>query len=175
VKLTISERFRALFQEPIAAANKIGIVEGQKVADIGAGLGYFTIPAAIIVGRAGFVYSVEPDPARSDRIRSRVASEGLENVRVLTTGAEQLREITSNSVDLAFSAFSIHHFADKQAGLAEIRRILRSGGRFYVWDRVPSVIMRHGTRPEELDRLSEGFTRFELLSAGRTVRGRFTK
>ncbi|MGP8124711.1 MAG: class I SAM-dependent methyltransferase [Nitrososphaerales archaeon] len=175
MKLTIAERFRAFFQEPISAVSRIGIVEGQRVADIGAGLGYFTIPAAIIVGRTGLVYSVEPNPARSDRIRSRAANEGLENVRVLTTGAEQLGEIPSDSVDLAFSAFSIHHFTDKQASLAEIRRILRSGGTFYVWDRVPGVIMKHGTRPEELDRLSGGFTRFEPLGDGRTVRGRFTK
>ena len=145
------------------------------MADIGAGKGYLTIPASTIVGRKGLVYSVEPDPKRSSRIKERIAKEGLENVRVLTTGAEQLEEIPSDSVDLAFSAFSMHHFNDQQAGLAEIRRILRNGGRFYVWDRVPGTIMRHGTRPEELDRLSGGFTKFELLSTGRTVRARFTK
>lgn len=145
------------------------------MADIGAGKGYLTIPASTIVGRKGLVYSVEPDPTRSRRIRERVANEGLENVRVLTTGAEQLEEISSDSIDVTFSAFSIHHFNDKQAGLAEIRRILRSGGRFYVWDRAPGMIMRHGTRPEELGRLSGGFTSFELLSRGRTVRARFTK
>lgn len=143
--------------------------------DVGAGKGYLTIPASIIVGRRGLVYSVEPDPARSRRIRERVASEGIENVRVLTTGAERLEDIPSDSVDLAFSAFSIHHFNDKQAGFAEIRRTLRNGGRFYVWDRAPGTIMRHGTRSEELDGLSGGFVRFELLSAGRTVRARFTK
>jgi tRNA A58 N-methylase Trm61 len=69
VKLTISERFRALLQEPIAAAKGIGISEGQKVADIGAGKGYFTIPASIIVGKNGLVYSVEPDPVRNRRIK----------------------------------------------------------------------------------------------------------
>ena len=175
MKLTLSERFRALFQEPIAAARAAGIAEGQKVADIGAGLGYFTIPAAIIVGRTGLVYSVEPDPARSRRIRNRVVTERLENVRVLTTGAERLGDIPSGSVDLAFSAFSMHHFNDRQAGLAEIRRILREGGSFYVWDRVPGIIMRHGTRPEELSQLSPGFSKFELLGTGRTARARFTK
>jgi len=175
MKLTIAERLRSLFQGPYAAAKEIGISEGQNVADIGAGKGYLTIPASTIVGRKGLVYSVEPDPTRSRRIRERVSIEGLENVRVLTTGAERLEEIPSDSVDLAFSAFSIHHFNDKQAGLAEIRRILRNGGRFYVWDRVPGIITRHGTRPEELEGLSEGFTSFELLSTGRTVRARFTK
>jgi ubiquinone/menaquinone biosynthesis C-methylase UbiE len=175
MRLTLAERLRSLFQEPYAAAKEIGISEGQNVADIGAGKGYLTIMASTIVGRKGLVYSVEPDSARSRIIRERAASEGLENIRVLTTGAEQLEEIPSDSVDLAFSAFSIHHFSDKRAGLAEVRRILRSGGKFYVWDRAPGTIMRHGTRPEELDQLSGGFTRFELLSTGRTVRARFTK
>jgi ubiquinone/menaquinone biosynthesis C-methylase UbiE len=175
MKLTFAERFRSLFQEPYAVTKQIGIVEGQRVADIGAGLGYFTISAATLVGRTGLVYSIEPDPTRSDRIRSRVAAERLENVRVLTTGAERLGDIPSGSVDLAFSAFSIHHFNDRQASLAEIRRILREGGSFYVWDRVPGMIIRHGTRLEELNLLSPGFTGFELLGAGRMVRARFTK
>jgi FkbM family methyltransferase len=175
MKVTLAERFRTLFQEPHATAKEIGISEGQNVADIGAGKGYLTIPASAIVGRKGLVYSVEPDPIRSRRIRERVANEGLENVHVLTTAAEHLEEIPSDSVDLAFSAFSLHHFKDKEASLAEIRRILRNGGKFYVWDRTPSVIMKHGTRPEELGRLSGGFTRFELLSTGRTIRARFTK
>lgn len=175
MKMTFAERLRSLFQDPYAAAKEIGIAEGQNVADIGAGKGYLTIPASTIVGKKGLVYSVEPDPARCRRIKERVASEGMENVRVLTTGAEQLEDIPSDSVDLAFSAFSMHHFNDKQVGLAEIRRTLRNGGKFYVWDRVPGAIMRHGTRPEELDRLSGGFAKFELLSARRTVRARFTK
>jgi len=175
MKLTLAERLRSLFQEPYAAAKEIGISEGQNVADIGAGKGYLTIPASTIVGRKGLVYSVEPDPTRSRIIRERAVSEGLKNVRVLTTGAEQLEEIPSDSVDLAFSAFSMHHFNDKQASLAEIRRILRSGGRFYVWDRVPGMIMKHGTRPEELDRLSGGFANFELVSIKRTIRAKFTK
>ena len=145
------------------------------MADIGAGKGYLTIPASTIVGRKGLVYSVEPDPARSRRITERAVSEGIENVRVLTTSAEQLGDIPSDSVDLAFSAFSMHHFNDKRAGFAEIRRTLRNGGRFYVWDRRPGRILKHGTRLEELDLLSVDFARFEVLSVGRTVRARFTK
>jgi ubiquinone/menaquinone biosynthesis C-methylase UbiE len=175
MKLTLSERFRSLSQEPYNVAREIGISEGQTVADIGAGKGFLTIPASAIVGRKGLVYSVEPDSERSRRITERVVNEGLENVRVLTTGAEQLGEIPSDSVDLAFSVFSIHHFKDKRAGLMEIRRILRNGGAFYVWDRIPGIIMRHGTRSAELDQLSGVFTKFELLSAKRTIRARFTK
>ena len=171
----MSERFRSLFQNPDKMAKEIGISEGKVVADIGAGKGFLTIPASAIVGKGGLVYSVEPDPNRSKLISERVAAEGLENVRVLTTGAEKLGEIPSGSVDAAFSVFSIHHFKDKAVSLAEIRRILKSGGTFYAWDRVPSTIVRHGTRPAELEQLSGAFAKFELLNAQRTVKARFTK
>jgi len=159
----------------MAAVRKMGVTEGQKVVDVGAGLGYFTVPAATIVGGAGMVYAVEPDPTRSDKIRKRIASEGVKNVSVLTAGAEELGGIPSGSIDLAFSAFSIHHFKDRKAALSEIKRVLRSGGVFYVWDRVPGGIIRHGTRVEELNTLSEGFASFELLDAERTIRARFMK
>jgi len=175
MNLSLFERLRALRQEPMAAVRKMGVTTGQKVADIGAGRGYFTIPAAAVVGSEGIVYAVEPDPTRSDRIRKRIAGEGIENVSVLTVGAEELGAIHSGSIDLAFSAFSIHHFNDKKVAMSEIRRILRKGGVFYVWDRVPGGIIRHGTRVEELKTLSEGFASFELLEAGKTVRARFGK
>ena len=175
MNLTLGERLRSLSQEPFAAVREIGVVEGRRVADIGAGRGYFTIPAAITVGRAGLVYSVEPDPKRSATIGARAAREGLGNVRVLTAKAENLAGIPAGEVDLAFSAFSVHHFKDRSAALAEIRRILRDGGEFYLWDRVPGRIFKWGTRPEELAQMAAGFARVETLSTRKTIRARFTK
>lgn len=175
MKMTLSERFHTLFQEPFEALSAIGIREGQTVADIGAGQGYFALPAAETVGSAGLVYAIEPDRERSERIRSRATTEGLENIRVLTTGAEKLSDIQSGTVDLAFSVFSIHHFQDTQTAFAEIGRVLKIGGRFYVWDRVPGMFNRHGTRPEQLSSLSAGFSDIEFLSKTRTVKARFTK
>jgi len=175
MKLTFTEHFRSLYQDPYKMARQIGISEGETVADIGAGKGFLTLPASTIVGRKGMVYSVEPDPERSKRISDRVAKEGLENVRVLTTGAEQLKKIPSDNVDLAFSVFSIHHFKDKAVGFAEIRRVLKSGGTFFVWDRVPGMVMKHGTRSAELEQFSGTFSKLELLSTKGTIKARFTK
>ncbi len=173
--MTFLERFRSLFQEPFAAVKEMGVVEGLRVADLGAGRGYFTIPAAITVGRAGFVYSVEPDPKRSDSIKTRAVREGLHNVRVLTTKTETLGDIPSGDVDLAFSAFSIHHFEDRNAALTEIKRILRNGGTFYVWDQAPGRIFKWGTRSEELGQMAAGFAKFESFGTRKTIRARFTK
>ncbi len=154
---------------------RAGVLKGQKVADLGAGRGYFTVAAAEIVGETGLVYAIEPDQTKCARIRERCNEEGLQNVRVLETGAERMGEIQSEEVDLAFSAFSLHHFSDRQAALSEIRRILRGGGAFYVWDRIPGALIRHGTQPDELKELAAGFSTFELLEASRILRVRFSK
>ena len=175
MKMTVVERFRSLLQEPFAAVKQMGVVEGIRVADLGAGEGYFTIPSAIVVGRYGFVYSIEPERSRSDRIRARAAKEGLVNVRVLTSKAENLSEIPSGDVDLVFSAFSIHHFEDRDAALREIRRVLRDGGAFYLWDQVPGRVFRWGTRPQDLQQISSGFSRFEQIETQKAIRARFVK
>ena len=43
------------------------------------------------------------------------------------------------SFDLVVSTFSMHHWADPTAGLAEIGRVLRPGARALVWDFQPGA------------------------------------
>jgi ubiquinone/menaquinone biosynthesis C-methylase UbiE len=175
MKMRFSEHFRALSQDPVRSVTELGLAGGQRVVDLGAGLGYFTVPAANLVGPSGFVYAIEPDPERSRRISQRVAAEGLQNVKVIATSAEHLEEIPTGSIDTAFSAFTYHHFNDKKAALSEIKRVLHEGGTFYIWDRIPGLLIRFGTRPPELGPSTGGFSNFELLSASKTLRARFTK
>jgi ubiquinone/menaquinone biosynthesis C-methylase UbiE len=153
-----------------------GVEVNRIVADVGAGLGYFTVAAADVVGPRGIIYSVEPDPARNERIVGRAESEGLSNVRVLRAKAEDMNEIPDGSVDIAFTVNAMHHFEDKKRALVEIRRVLRIGGSLYVRNIVRGPIIRHGTRRGEVGVLSEaGFSKVEILEVGRYLKARLTK
>jgi ubiquinone/menaquinone biosynthesis C-methylase UbiE len=44
------------------------------------------------------------------------------------------------SFDLVVSTLSMHHWADPTAGLSEIGRVLRPGGRALVWDLRPGLL-----------------------------------
>jgi ubiquinone/menaquinone biosynthesis C-methylase UbiE len=47
------------------------------------------------------------------------------------------------SFDVVLSTLSMHHWADPEAGLAEIARVLRPNGRALVWDLRPGAVPFH--------------------------------
>ena len=74
---------RAVWQKPDQIMDALGIADGAKVADIGAGAGWFTMRLARRVGPNGVVYASDVQREMLDVIRRRVAREGLRNVRLL--------------------------------------------------------------------------------------------
>jgi len=146
---SLLESFRRRRAPPEARLAEIGLAKGMKVADIGAGYGYFALPAAEMVGEEGRVYAVEPNPKRADEISRRVEESGVKNVEVIVAGAEDLAGIPSGEVDAAISMSSFHHFADPPTALLELRRIVKPGGRVYVRDIKAGRLFKHGSRAEE--------------------------
>jgi SAM-dependent methyltransferase len=61
----------------------LGIVPGKRVADIGAGSGFFTVLAARRVGNKGMVYAEDINPASIQYIDARVKKEDLHNVKTV--------------------------------------------------------------------------------------------
>jgi ubiquinone/menaquinone biosynthesis C-methylase UbiE len=118
------------------------------VADVGAGRGFFALPAADMVGEEGLVYAVEPDPKRVEEITRRVEELGLKNIRVLAAGAEEMLGIESGTVGLAISMASFHHFADPQKALAELRRVVKPGGLIFIRDIKAGRLFKHGSESE---------------------------
>jgi ubiquinone/menaquinone biosynthesis C-methylase UbiE len=55
------------------------------------------------------------------------------------------------SFDLVISTFSMHHWADPAAGLAEIGRVLRSDARALVWDFRSGVWPFHADLPDPVE------------------------
>jgi len=146
---SLVEAFRRRRTPPEERLAEAGVVKGMKVADIGAGYGYFAFPAAEIVGGEGMVYAVEPDQKRAEEMSKRAEDRGVKNVKVLVNGAEDLSGIPSGGVDVAISMASFHHFADERRALLELKRVVRPGGLVYVRDMKPGRIFKHGSRSEE--------------------------
>lgn len=94
----------------------------RRVVDVGAGTGKFTrVLADVVAGTDADVVAVEPDAA----MRSRLA-EVLPDVRALDGSGEAI-PLPDGSADLVTFAQS-WHWVDRDAGVAEVARVLRPGG-----------------------------------------------
>jgi len=106
---------------------------GMDVADIGAGTGLFSRPFASKTSPEGKVYAVDITQKFLDHIEKTCAEQELKNVTcVLCTDAST--ELPAESIDLAFTCDTYHHFEYPHKMLASIHRALRPGGRLIIVD-----------------------------------------
>ena len=103
----------------------------MRVADIGAGTGYFTIPLARAVLPGGRVFAIDLQPEMLDLLRARVPPD----LPVALVDGEATRTtLPDTCVDLVLFANVWHELDDHPAALAEAARILGPGGRIAILD-----------------------------------------
>lgn len=121
----------------------MGLEKGSKVADIGAGEGYYEVPISKVVGADGIVYAEDINPGSIKRIRERADELHLENVRAIQ-GEPDNPKLPESTLDAVFTVITYHEFADYQAMLRHVKAALKPGGRFVVVDMTPHKTL---TRP----------------------------
>ena len=114
-----------------AVLQRLAVRPGMRVADIGAGTGYFALPLARAVLPGGRIFAVDMQPEMLDLLRARLAPE---LPVVLVEGEATRTTLADASVDLVFIANVWHELDDRTAALAEASRILRPGGRLALLD-----------------------------------------
>ena len=100
---------------------------GQVVLDLAGGTGDMTALAAPLLGRKGLIVLADINPAMLARGRDRVLDEGVANFEVVQAMAESL-PFPDDCFDALVVAFGVRNFTDKESGLKEMNRVLRSGG-----------------------------------------------
>jgi arsenite methyltransferase len=124
---------RDAWQQPARVIAALGIRPGDRVADLGAGSGYFTIRLARAVGPEGRVYAVDVDEAMNEYVRERVAQAGLSNVDVIL-GRFEDPLLPDSGVDLVLVVDTYHHLEDRPLYFRNLRRDLAPDGRVAVID-----------------------------------------
>ena len=106
---------------------------GERVVDVGCGAGIDSLIAARMVGPGGEVIGVDMTPAMLERARASAAEGGFTNVRFHDGLAESL-PVADEWADVVISNGVLNLFPDKFAGLHEMARVLKPGGRLQIGD-----------------------------------------
>jgi len=122
--------------EPIKAGRnysiqKLGIAAGQKVLDVGCGIGGATIPIAVITGPTGLAAGVDLSSVMIEYALKRTANQPSIEFRVSDACALPYPE---KFFDLARSERLFLYLPDRLAALKEMMRVVKPGGRVYVSD-----------------------------------------
>jgi len=163
------------FSSPHENVLQLGLREGMKVGDFGAGSGHYARAAAPIVGHGGKVYAidVQEDVLKHIKLNSHIHHQNIINTiwgDIEKSGGTHLRDASLDAVLLANTFFQIEN---RFGLLAEMKRVLKSGGKLMVVDWAGSyggigpvpekVVSEHET--EEFF-ISGGFHKVKSFRAG---------
>jgi ubiquinone/menaquinone biosynthesis C-methylase UbiE len=123
---------RDAYQKPHEVMEALGVKEGEVIADIGAGSGYFAIRLAQHVGNKGRVYAVDISPDMIRHLHERVRDARLLNVSPILARADD--PLLPQPVD-RFLIVNVWHHVENQGGyLARMKKELKVGGQVIMID-----------------------------------------
>jgi ubiquinone/menaquinone biosynthesis C-methylase UbiE len=115
-------------EHPDQALDAIGIEKGTTVADIGAGVGYYSWRLAQRVGPTGTVYGEDIQPEMITKFRQNMAERKLTNVKAVL-GAYDDPKLPKDTLDLVILVDVYHEFSEPEKMLQHIRESMKPGGR----------------------------------------------
>jgi protein-L-isoaspartate O-methyltransferase len=129
---------RASWQRPDDVIRALEIRPGDRVADIGAGEGYFVPYLAQAVGSTGRVYAVEVDSEVAERLEKTVEKDAYPNVQVVR-GEAQDALLPDGAIDLVLLVNTYHHIEDRESYFSRLRSDLTASGRVAIVEPNPEL------------------------------------
>lgn len=155
----------------------LGLREGDVMADIGCGIGYFTFPAADIVGNSGKVYAVDVSDEMLKDVDKTIEEKNISNVETMITDGS-MPGLEHAGVTFAFASNVLHEIDDAAGFIMDIRGMLGDNGRMAVveWEKIDSVFgppKDHRLDKAELAKLlvAAGFRNISLIDLGENFYG----
>jgi len=131
----IHKTLYGLFRNPFKVLNAAGLKSGQRVFEVGCGPGFFTIPAAKIVGETGSIFALDVNPLAVEHVRQKIETEGVTNAQVLLVNAGETT-LPDQSFDLAFLFGLARPIGDMDKIWSELYRLLKPEGTLSVEGRL---------------------------------------
>ena len=156
-KLFAEKRLKSL--KPAELLSELKLKEGDIFMDIGAGNGFFSLPAAEIVGERGKVYSVDVEVDMLLDLKHRAQQAGLTD-RIEICRSEDNDANLHQDADFMLFSYLFHEVEEKKKFLNNYFSFLKKGSRvvFIEWDpekREEGPPLHHRVKSEELKAMLE--------------------
>lgn len=147
--LSMGSTLRKWLMNPVKTLQAADVKSGETILEVGCGTGFFTIPAAKMIGDQGHLIAMDVMSGFLEQVSQKVQTAGLNNVDIIKRDALDTG-IESESIDkillfgvLPFPSLPLNRL------LPEMHRILKPDGNMVVWMfpvsfGVPTMILKSG-------------------------------
>ncbi len=160
-----------MFTDPIKNLKALALREDDVVADLGAGTGYYSLFASVLVPR-GKIYAVEIDKNFLDTIKHKVKEAHIKNIEIIWGNVEKLggTKLGDSVADAVIASNILFQLENKDTFILEIKRILKPKGKVLLVDwRADSILGRKMSfKKEKIIEMfeKEGFVKDTEIDAG---------
>jgi arsenite methyltransferase len=147
-------RTRDMVRRRALVRHALGAHPGDRILDVGCGPGFAIAELVDQVGEAGSIAGVDRSPQMLAAAARRCA--GYPNVTLHEADAAAL-PLDDAAFDRALCVQVLEFVPDVAAALAELRRVLRPGGRVVVWDVDWSTLSWHSPEPARMQRVLQAW------------------
>lgn len=144
--------------------DRLGIRPGVRVADIGAGGGYYTVRLARRLGPSATIYAQDVRADYLKQLEARLEREGISQIR-LVLGTPRDPKLMPNSIDIALLSHVYHEIENPYEFFYRLRPSLAANSRVGIID-VDRPTQDHGTPPALLrcELAAVGYRQVDFIS-----------
>ncbi|MHC1605531.1 MAG: class I SAM-dependent methyltransferase [Candidatus Methanofastidiosia archaeon] len=117
--------------KPDQILEALELQQGQTIADIGSGGGYFSLRFADAIGKDGQIYAVDTNSELLEFIKICAEEKGLNNVKTILAREDDLT-FPKKSLDLVFVRNVYHHLPNRVKYFRKLKHALKTEGRLAI-------------------------------------------
>ncbi|MDD5456277.1 MAG: methyltransferase domain-containing protein [Candidatus Margulisbacteria bacterium] len=131
---------RRVILPPKKLLQELGLKSNDRMLDVGAGIGYFSFPAAEIVGESGKVTAVDTSPEMIKELQARISNASTNNIETIIS-KEYSFGVSENYFDFVLISLVLHEIEGKLRFIKAAHAALKKSGTLAIieWIRQPTV------------------------------------
>ena len=129
------DQVRMYWQMPNRVLDEIGVASGNTIADVGCGIGYFSVRLAKKVGKSGIVYASDIDRGALAFLKEKTEVQNIQNLKIIQ-GREDDPLLPSSVIDMVLIVNTIHLIDRPSEYLSNLKSCLKPDGCIVIvqWD-----------------------------------------